>query len=212
MAQLQPGFILAVFLLLVLAQPVAPVRPQSQLNNTLTIPYQKATSTTPYMAAFQIQKSQKDPVPWGLYPSKDGTVWIVTTTFGNPSYSQIINFTLGAGPRLVLTQPPYPDVGLVEELLTPTGERRIAGFTLEGGAKPVVYLSLNHPVVRDDPIQIVLSIFHEVHHYLNWQRDPASFQREKALPPDDPIEKGHEAAAVNDLLVLFREGSEVFFG
>jgi len=54
------------------------------------------------MATFQIQKSQKDPIPWVLYPSKDGTVWIVTTTFGNPSYSQIINFTLGAGPRLVL--------------------------------------------------------------------------------------------------------------
>jgi len=92
----------------------------------------------------------------------------------------------------------YPAIGLADNVKSLTGEEVIAGFTLQNG-KPVMALSLNHPTVRTDPAQLLMSIFHETHHLVDWTKDPFSYKREKNLPGDDPIEQLHESEALEDL-------------
>src|SRR5205807_8544908 len=78
---------------------------------------------------------------------------------------------------------PYPEIVLVQEqLLTTRGKDSIAGFTLRDG-KPTLLLALNHPVIRQDPAELPISIFHETHHYPSWTKDPKNYEREKGLPP-----------------------------
>jgi len=65
--------------------------------------YQQPTSTSPYVTTFQLTKfSLSGPIPWVLDPQDEKTVWVVLVAFGPPLYSQIINFTLGAQPKVVL--------------------------------------------------------------------------------------------------------------
>ncbi len=65
--------------------------------------HQQPTSTSPYVTTFQLAKfSLSGPIPWVLDPQNEKTVWVVLVAFGPPLYSQIINFTLGAQPKVVL--------------------------------------------------------------------------------------------------------------
>ncbi len=64
---------------------------------------QQQTPVSPYVTTFQLTKfSLSGPIPWVLDPQNDRTVWVVLIAFGPPLYSQIINFTLGAQPKVVL--------------------------------------------------------------------------------------------------------------
>jgi len=53
------------------------------------------------MTVFKLQANSSGPRPFVLYPSEGKTVWVIGTKFG-PFLSQIINFTVGAAPRVVL--------------------------------------------------------------------------------------------------------------
>lgn len=91
--------------LIILALLVVPVSsPSPAPNQTPAVISQQPTSSTPYMAVFKVQANSTDPTPFVLYPASNKTVWIVTAKFG-PLLSQIVNFTLGAQPKVVLTLP-----------------------------------------------------------------------------------------------------------
>lgn len=71
-------------------------------NDAAVVTLQQSAATNPYMRTFQIQQNQTDPTPYVLYPSSDKTVWVGAIRLGTPYGSQIINFTVGAPPRVVL--------------------------------------------------------------------------------------------------------------
>lgn len=100
----------------------------------------------------------------------------------------------------------YPSVGLAERVMNNRGVEVIAGFTRKEGI-PIIVLSLQHPVVRKDPAQLLMSIFHETHHFLDWKKDPLAYEKEKDLPGDHPIEQHHEAKALEDLHAFVKESS-----
>lgn len=103
-------------------------------------------------------------------------------------------------------QPPFPEIGMVQERLSNLkGEESMGGFTLENGIKPVFYIALFHSTHLQDPAQLPMSIFHETHHYIDWKKDPANYERQKSLPPTHPIEVQHEIAAIEDLTAFLRE-------
>src|SRR5438093_7409808 len=66
--------------------------------------------TNPYVTTFPIWKNISDFLPFVLYPADNQTVWVVTIKGGNtvgkthvPPYAQIVNFTLGAGGKPIVT-------------------------------------------------------------------------------------------------------------
>jgi hypothetical protein len=103
-------------------------------------------------------------------------------------------------------QPPFPEIGMVQESLRNlSGQESMGGFTLENGIKPVFYIALFHSTHLQDPAQLPMSIFHEIHHYIDWKKDPANYEKQKGLPPTHPIEVQHEIAAIGDLTAFLRE-------
>src|SRR5436853_3078060 len=76
-----------------------------------------SSSTNPYVTTFRISQNSSDFTPFVLYPASNNTVWIVTIKQGNivgnvaePSKARIVNFTLGAGGKPIVT----PVITLVE--------------------------------------------------------------------------------------------------
>ena len=53
------------------------------------------------MSTFQIQANLTGPAPFVIYPLNSKTAWVLTTNRG-PFLSQIVNFTIGAPPKMVL--------------------------------------------------------------------------------------------------------------
>ncbi len=96
------GFLLC---LVLLAGQIVSVLPSSTGAESPVSVYQQSTSSTPYMATFQLAKNSSDPMPWVLYPQNDRTVWVITIRNGDPFYSQLVNFTLDRQPQVVLTLP-----------------------------------------------------------------------------------------------------------
>jgi len=69
-----------------------------------------SSSTNPYVTTFRISQNSSDFTPFVLYPASNKTVWVVTIKQGNivgnvvePSKSQIVNFTIGAGGKPIAT-------------------------------------------------------------------------------------------------------------
>jgi len=78
-----------------------------------------SSSTNPYVTTFRISQNSSDFTPFVLYPASNNTVWIVTIKQGNivgnvaePSKAQIVNFTIGAGGKPIVT----PVITLVEAI------------------------------------------------------------------------------------------------
>ena len=68
------------------------------------------SSTNPYVTTFRISQNSSDFTPFVLYPASNKTVWVVTIKEGNivdnvvePSKAQIVNFTMGAGGKPIVT-------------------------------------------------------------------------------------------------------------
>jgi len=87
--------------LVLLATQLTPTLPSFTVDGAQSIVYQQPASTTPYVSAFQVQANLTDPAPFVIYPLNSKTAWVLTTNRG-PFLSQIINFTVGAPPRMVL--------------------------------------------------------------------------------------------------------------
>lgn len=64
--------------------------------------YAQSPSATPYVTLFDFQSSGLTTTPFVLLPLSDKTVWVDADKFGPPFSSQIINFTIGAPPKIVL--------------------------------------------------------------------------------------------------------------
>src|SRR3989441_3846848 len=69
-----------------------------------------SSSTNPYVTTFRISQNSSDFTPFVLYPASNKTVWVVTIKEGNivgnvvePSKAQIVNFTIGAGGKPIVT-------------------------------------------------------------------------------------------------------------
>src|SRR2546429_1493806 len=56
--------------------------------------------TNPYVTTFPISKNSSDFTPFVLYPASSETVWVVTI---KPPQAQILNFTLGASGKPIVT-------------------------------------------------------------------------------------------------------------
>jgi hypothetical protein len=109
--------------------------------------------------------------------------------------------------RYMVEPAAYPSIGLAEKVMNPRGEECIAGFVLQDG-KPAIVISLNHAVVRNDPAQLLMSIFHEFHHFLSWRKDPSNYEKERNLPGDHPIEILREREALEDLRGFVKQLTE----
>ena len=69
-----------------------------------------SSSTNPYVTTFRISQNSSDFTPFVLSPASNKTVWVVTIKEGNivdnvvePSKAQIVNFTMGAGGKPIVT-------------------------------------------------------------------------------------------------------------
>lgn len=64
--------------------------------------FQQASSSTPYLTLFKLQGPGLSPIPFVLFPISNKTVWVDTVKLGQPFISQLVNFTVGATPQIVL--------------------------------------------------------------------------------------------------------------
>lgn len=81
---------------------------------------------TPFVRTFQIQQNSTGFSPWLVYPASDRTVWAVTLHFGkNSNQAQIVNFTLGVGPKTVATLANTVPSDIVYDNVTSDTTRRV---------------------------------------------------------------------------------------
>src|SRR5689334_12905777 len=66
--------------------------------------------TSPYVTTFPISHNSSDFIPFVLDPASNKTVWLITIKQGNitnnvpqPPRAQIVNYTVGAGAKPVIT-------------------------------------------------------------------------------------------------------------
>src|SRR5437867_9332707 len=64
--------------------------------------------------------------------------------------------------------------------------------------EPKIVLSFDNPAVRAKPEELLITLFHEFYHYLEWTRDPDSYTREKNLPRSHPVEIEYDRRAYED--------------
>lgn len=74
---------------------------------------------------FQIQQNSSDPSPLLVAPVSDKSVWIVTEGFGKHAFSQLVNFTVGAGFERVATLPNSFPSDLIYDNITTDNNKRV---------------------------------------------------------------------------------------
>lgn len=67
------------------------------------------------MSAFKIQGNSTDPTPYVIYPVNNRTAWLINVKFG-PFLSQVVDFTVGAPPRVVYNTTSFLDSIAVDGL------------------------------------------------------------------------------------------------
>src|SRR5215472_3467296 len=71
-----------------------------------SVPTQNSSPTSPFITMFQVSTSTSDFAPYVITPVTDKTEFVIAFNQRNnkPPLSQIVNYTIGAGPKLVLPQ------------------------------------------------------------------------------------------------------------
>src|SRR2546428_12390254 len=84
-----------------------PAREPANSQQSIFMP---TSSASPYVTTFPISQNSSDFTPFVLYPASNNMVWIVTIKQGNvvgniiqPPQAQIVNFTVGAGGKAIIT-------------------------------------------------------------------------------------------------------------